>query len=290
MNKSISSFQNQDNASDLNEHEISPPEILCFLKSTYKTIGIAGLAGVLAAIAYLAIVPRQYEAISQVMMAQIGAPNNNGINIQGANIEDPMLLIVRMSSPTSFTPQLITACGLDNKVNAALELSKSIKLTVPKGVANVVELKTFGKSAGVARECNIAMFDLIKATQSLLVAPLIEEAKVKLANVEERLSYVKNMMAKTDKSGDAISASYLSARDEIRYLLDEISYLKNFIISSQNRVTRLIAPVYASDMPFSPKKRVALAAGFLGGLFFGLLFELVRKAIAKLKSEMRGVL
>jgi hypothetical protein len=37
--------------------------------------------------------------------------------------------------------------------------------------------------------------------------------------------------------------------------------------ASKNRTTRLIAPVYASDMPIAPKKRNIFAAGLFGDLF-----------------------
>jgi hypothetical protein len=216
-------------------------------------------------------------------MAQIGAANNNNnnnnnnINPLGINIEEPSLLIARMSSPTSFTPQVIAACGLQDQANSALMLSKLTKLAIPKGVANVVELKTFGLSPQVAEQCNFAIFELIKTTQSLILAPFIAEAKVKLDDDIERLAKAKDLLAKADKSGSAMGAAYLSTRDEIRYLLDEITALKNVVTSNQNRATRLVSPIYASDIPISPKKRNILAAGLFGGLFLGLLIAIGRR-------------
>lgn len=50
------------------------------------------------------------------------------------------------------------------------------------------------------------------------MAPYIEEAKIKLADAEDRLAKAKELLAKADKSGSAIDAIYLSTRDEIRYL------------------------------------------------------------------------
>jgi uncharacterized protein involved in exopolysaccharide biosynthesis len=87
-----------------------------------------------------------------------------------------------------------------------------------------------------------------------------------------------------------MSAAYLSTRDEIRYLLDEITALKNVINSNQNRATRLIAPIYAGDTPIAPKKPMTLAAGLFGGLFLGLMIALVRQVITRLRSESGGVL
>lgn len=167
-----------------------------------------------------------------------------------------------------------------------MALAKSIKLGLPKGVANVVELKTFGKSPQDAQLCAQAIFELIKTTQAQIVAPYIAEAKTKLLDDEERLAKAKDLVAKADKSGSAMGAAYLSTRDEIRFLLDEITALKTVVTSNQSRATRLIAPIYASDTPVAPKKRVVLAGGLLGGLFLGLLIAMGRQVIARLKKDL----
>ena len=273
------------------DSEISMIDILRFLKNAYKAIAIFGVLGIALSIAYLAITPNQYEASVQIAMAQIGAPAPNGtINPLGVNIEEPALLIVRLSSPTSFTPESIAACGLQDQANASLVVSRSIKLTPAKGAANVVELKVFGPTPQIAQNCALELFGLIKTTQAQILKPYIEEAKMKLADDELRLEKAKEMVAKADKSGSAMSASYLSTHDEIRYLLDEISALKNGVTSNQNRATRMIAPIYTSDAPISPKKRMVLATGLLGGLFLGLLIALARQMVLKLKSASGGAL
>ena len=273
------------------ESEISLIDILRFLKSAWKAIAIFGLTGLALSVAYLTITPNQYEASVQITMAQIGAANNNNnISPPGVNIEEPALLILRLSSPGSFTPEVIAACGLQDQANAGASLSKSIKLTPVKGVASVVELKTFGPTPQAAQECTLGVFELIKITQAQIVAPYIEEAKVKLADDEEHLQKAKDLVARSDKSGSAMSASYLLTRDEIRYLLDEIAALKNIVTSNQNRATQMVAPIYASDEPIAPKKRMVLAAGLLGGLFLGLLMALARQIVLKLKSASCGVL
>ena len=271
------------------QEEISLLDILRFLKSAYKVILVFGALGITLSIAYLAITPKQYEATAQIAMAQIGTASTN-INPLGTNIEEPALLVSRMSLPTSYTPQTIAACGVDDSGNAEAILSKSIKLAPAKGVANVVELKTFGPSQEVAVSCANAIFELIKATQFLILMPYIDEAKMKLVDDEGRLAKAKDLVAKADKSGSVMSAAYLSTRDEIRYLLDEVTALKNVVTSNQNRATHLIAPIYASDLPISPKKSIALAGGLFGGLFLGLLIALTRQMIAGIKSEAGGVL
>ncbi len=276
------------------ETEISLLDILRFLKDAYKTILVFGVLGITLSIAYLAITPKQYEATAQIVMAQISAANNNNNNNNmsplGINIEEPALLIARLAMPTSFTAQEIAACGFEGRPEAGAALAKAIKVVLPKGIANVVELKTVGQSPQLAMQCAAAMFEFIKTTQNQLVIPYIEEAKLKLADDERRLANAKDMVAKADKSGSVMSAAYLSTRDEIRFLLDQITAIKSVISSNQNRATRLVTAIYSSDTPIAPKKRNILAAGLLGGLFLGLLIALGRKVIAKMKDEMRGVL
>jgi hypothetical protein len=264
------------NENNNHENEISLIDIFELLQESWKTIAGFTVLGIAGAAFYLSVVPKQYEARVQIVMAQISATNSN-ISTPGINIEEPALLILRLSFPTSYTPETLVVCGLQDQANPGLALS-SIKLTVPKGAANLVELKTFGGSQQVAHDCALAVFDLIKATQAQFVAPYIEEAKIKLADAQERLQKANELVARSDKSCTAMSVAYQS-------MYDEIKTLKDFITSNQNRATRMIAPIYASDTPIALKKSNILAVGLFGGLFFGLLIALSKRGVSRLKSE-----
>lgn len=269
------------------DEEISLVDILSFLRGAYKSIVIGSIVGLSISLIYFSAIPKRYEAVAQISMAQIGAANidNNNFNPLGINIEEPSLLIARLLQPTSFTAQALSACRIDDGANLAATLSKSINLSIPKGVANIVELKTFAQSPEIAFACAQAVFELIKTTQAQIIAPYIEEAKLKLDDDNERLAKAKDLVAKADKVGSAMGAAYLSTRDEIRFLLDEITALKNVVTSDQSRATRLIAPIYASNSPVGPKMHSTLTAGFFGGLFFGLLLALTRQLWSKLKAD-----
>lgn len=158
----------------INDSEISLLHILVFLRRSYKLIALIGILGVAASFGYLLVTPKQYQASAQIQMAQIGAANsNNNINPLGVNIEEPALLIARLSSPTSYTAEITKACGIDLAKDAQAILSKSVKLTIPKGVANVVDLKIVGTSPEASINCAQAVFDLIKNTQSQIIKPYI---------------------------------------------------------------------------------------------------------------------
>ena len=276
------------------DDEISLLDILRFLKIAYKTILVFGVLGLGVAIAYLVITPNRFEAVAQIQMAQIGSNNNNNnnnnMNPLGINIEEPALLISRLSSPTSFSASAIEACGKQNDANPGAALANSIKLSAVKGLNNLVELKTYGPTPDKAYACTNAIFELIKFSQAQILAPYAEEAQTRLAADRLRLAKVQDLVAKADKSGAAMSAAYLSSRDEIKYLLDEMAALQNVAMSTQSRSTRLVAPIYASDTPITPKKRLWALGGLLGGLFLGLLIALSRQMLVKLRSQVSGVL
>lgn len=271
---------------DYHDSDISLLDIVLFLKGASRLIAITGLSGLAISVAYLFASPKKYEAFAQIAMAQI-SPARDNLNPLGINIEDPSLLVLRLSQPTSFPPQVLSSCGMDGGVNSGVVLSKSIQLAQRKGVVNVVELKTFGKSPDIASACAQAIFEFIKITQAQIVAPYIEEAKIKLADDEGRLVKAKDLVAKADKPGSAMGAAYLSTRDEIRFLLDEITDLQNLVTSNQSRATRLVAPIYVSDTPIGPKKPMVLLAGLFGGLLLGLLLALGSLMWLRFKSELQ---
>jgi hypothetical protein len=283
MNQNVSGqFSSQEK---INDSEISLLDIFIFLKSSYKLITLFCVLGVATTFGYLQITPKQYQAHAQIRMAQISAANNN-IGSLGTNIEEPSLLIARLSFPTSYTAEIAKKCGLDSLKNSEVVLTKIVKLTIPKGVANVVDLKIILASPEMSFTCAQAVFDLIKTSQAQFMRPYIEEAEVKLKNSQERLVRAQNLIMKADKSGSAIGASYLSTRDEIRFLLDEIAILTNVASSNENRSTSLVAPIYASDDPIAPKKRNILLAGLFGGLFLGLMIAIGRQIIPNIKVQL----
>ena len=266
--------------------DISLLDILEFLKSAWKTISAFAVLGLIGAVIYLVVTPSMYEATAQIRMAQISQVNP--ANPFGANVEDPTSLIARMQFPTNYTEQVISSCGYQDKPEAALALSKAAKLSIPKGVANTVELKVLAPNQKLAASCAQAIFTQIAQMQEQFSRVFVEEAKLKLATDNERIDAARKLIAKADQSGSAMSAAYLSARDELTYFLTDREKMLDLINSVKSRGTRLDSPIYASDKPVSPKKAISLAAGLFSGLFLGLLFALGRKLLGKFKVDARG--
>ena len=266
--------------SDMNE-ELSFLDIIEFIQESWKTIAGFTVLGIAGAVIYLWVVPKQYEASAQIKMAQIANVNNNNnnnnINPLGINIEEPQALIARMALPTSYPKETIALCGLTDQKDPEALIAKKVKLSIPKGVGGTVDLKIRDASKDIAKACTNAVYQLIKSSQAQLVAPYIDEASKKLKIEEERLGRATQVIAKADKSGAAVSAAYLATRDEIRYLLDQISNLQSIITGNESRAAHLTAPIYLKAEPVFPQKRNSLLIGLLLGGFLGLMLALARK-------------
>ncbi len=260
------------------EDEISIKDILDFLLESWKTIFATGLVGLLGAAGFIAVTPSQYEATAQIQMMQISPNNNNNTNPLGVNVEDPNLLMARLKLPSSYDLNEVKACGIDQENSPAELLTGLVKLSPVKGVGSIVELKIRMQSKDQAINCAQAVFENIRESQNAIVKPYVEEAKTLLIKYQARLSEAQSLVSRADKSGSALSAAYLANRDEVKFLTDESVRLNTFITSGDARQAKLVAPIYASDIPVFPKKKISLLVGMLAGLFLGVLFVIARKA------------
>ncbi len=143
----------------------------------------------------------------------------------------------------------------------------------------MIELKINRDSKEVAINCAQALFESIKTSQNQIIKPYIEQSKALMVKYEARLASSKSLFSRADKSGDALSASYLANRDEVKFLTEEILRLSAFITTVDTRQAKLVSPIYVADTPVFPKKRISLIIGLLAGLFLGLLLVISKKAL-----------
>ncbi len=272
--------------------EISLKEIIDFLMDSWKSFFVGGLLGLLASCAYLIVSPNQYQATAQIQMAQINASNNNNNNSNsnsnsnplGVNIEEPGLLMARLKLPTTYSAEVIKACGFENTSSPAESLVSSAKFSVVKGVGSMIELRINRDSKENAINCAEALFESIKSSQNQIIKPYIEESKALLVKYEARLANFQALMSRVEKSGSALSAMYLANRDEVKFLTEEILRLNTFITTTDTRQAKLVSPIYAADAPVFPKKTISLIIGLIVGVFLGLLFVMGKKAFKTYKA------
>ena len=258
-----------------NNPEISLRDILTFLTRWYKLILLMGILGVVATYGYLLILPKQYQSSARILFQQRGEIINKNINI-----EYLVPLVVRLTNnQIDNTAEIANVCDLEKNKYAQVFLSKSVELTIPKGMSNFVELETMGSSPDASFNCAQAVFNLIKTTQFQVMQPLIEDAKVRLLNYQERLANLKDKVTKPDMSELSLIGNYL-LNQEIHFLLIQISALEIVVASNENNMTYLVGPIYVSNDPIVTKYNVPLA-GLISGLFLGLLIALGVSASSK---------
>jgi hypothetical protein len=135
------------------DSEISLLDILIFLKDTWKTIVFGGALGLAASGLNLLLTPNQYEAVANIQMVRIPAPNE-----VWKNIEEPASLITRMTLLNGLDNKVIEVCRVENQKDDATMLSKVVKFTIPKGSASVVELKVTLPTPELANTCASSIF------------------------------------------------------------------------------------------------------------------------------------
>ncbi len=263
------------------EDEISLNDIVDFLVESWKAIVLTGVLGILGAVAFIWATPNQYQATAQIQMAQISANNYNPL---GVNIEDPKLLVARLKLPTTYSAHEIKACGFESSAAPSEALVTAAKFSVVKDVGSMIELKINRDNKKTAIACVQSIFEKIKASQNEIIKPYIEEAKILLVKYQDRLTNSQSLVSRADKSGAALSAAYLANRDEVKFLTEEILRLNTFITSADTRQAKLISPIYASDVPVTPKKKIAFIAGLFAGLFLGLLLMLGKRSYQAYKA------
>lgn len=266
------------------EDEISMKDIIDFLSESWKSILAVGVIGLLGALAFVWVTPSQYEATAQIRMAQIDT--GNGTNPLGVNLEDPNTLIARLKMPSAYSPEGIKACNLANSQSPSESMVDLAKISAVKGATSIIELKIRSESKEQAVACAQGIYEGIRESQFQILKPYIEEARTVLLKYQVRLQEAQALIARADKSGSALSATYLANRDELKFLSNETIRLNAFITSGDTRPAKLVSPIYASDAPVSPKKKLSLVIGLLAGLFFGLFLALARKAWRNYQAKL----
>lgn len=266
------------------EDEISLFDIFNFLQENWKTIAGVGLAGAVGASAYLAITPPQFESKVQIEMAQVhnsGSGSGSGsknANTLGINIEAPEMLVERLKQPTTYTQEVIQACGVQDQMRPSEEMASLINASVPQKLSTVVEITIRRGTPELAMQCATAVFKMVHAQQAALYKPYLDESQKLLATLQARLKENQDFLAKMNMAGPS-QMVYLASRDETLYLMNQINSLEQAI--SQHTETRLVAPAYASPKAVFPKKTHTLLLGAISGLMFGLFVAMMRKALVK---------
>ena len=265
------------------DDEVSLFDTIDFFITHGITILMTGVLGLMVAGLYLWFTPHQYEGFVQIQMAQWSS--NKNIVVNGGNVEEPGALISRLSSPSTYSLQNIQACKMESvKIDPDLALTKKLKYAIVKTSPNVIEIKVQQNSKDDVIACLESVFETIKLSQIyILESPRLQAVQL-IEEKNKKLVFAKEQLLKGDQYGPALIAWYLSIRDEMARLNEDIESLTNFVNSRDSRHARLISPIYAAEKPVSPKKLISLITGLFGGLCFGIFYGLMQKGMMVLKK------
>ncbi len=262
------------------DDEISLADILAFVQESWTTLAGVGVAGLVAAGGFLAVVPAKYEAEVMIEMALIRGSGPNG-TVAMNPIEPAPLLIERLKNPSTYTPEAIQACAGGEGQMSSAGMASLVKASIPRNVSNVVEIKVRRATPALAQQCAQGLFEMIRAQQAALVKPHQEEMRGTLAGLVTRFSENQNYVLKAEKAG-LYNVMYLARRDETMYLIQQIDELQRAL--ARDPQTRLVSPTYAAPDAVWPKTALTLVLGAVGGLMAGLLFTLGRRLLRQQRS------
>ena len=273
------------------DNEISLKDIFDFLLNSWKTILIFVVIGLLCSIGYIWLTPNQYSATAQIQIAQysgyLDATNasnsyksNYVMSPIGINVEEPARLITRLQLPSTYSEEVIDACGLKNSENSKENLAKLVRATPMKASNSVVEVTIKLNSKDMALSCANTIFEAIKASQALIAEPYFDSIKNTLSENLLQISRAQATFLETSgKGGQIVTPANLLARDEINRLSENNIFLQYLLQFREIRKRRLVSPIYVSTDPVSPKKLINILVGLLGGLVIGLLIALVHNFV-----------
>jgi LPS O-antigen subunit length determinant protein (WzzB/FepE family) len=265
--------------------EISLIDVLLFFKCAWKTILLLGLLGLVIASMYLFVTPKQYEVSARITMAKLPKTND----VLEANVEEPATLIARLSLPGSFSSTVINACNEQESTYRDASVTKAIKLSIPKGISNLAELKVTRPSPELAKTCINSVIEFINQSQIQLKRPTIDASKARLIKIDERLAQDRMLLRNAQSGGNPVTPTYFALLQDIRDLEDLRQSLLEAIEPKGSQITNFQPPIYVAEKPVYPKRALSLAAGLFGGIFLGLLVAMGQIMIAKLKKEVSSV-
>lgn len=275
-------------------HESASPFIFAGWLLKALPWGAAGAAiGLLLAWGSISVVPAKYEALVLIAVGQVGQASQvvgQANQVVGQPIEPVAQAVERVKSP-AFQSRVAEAIGdgewvgrlKGDSAGGARELSVKVVRSSP-----VIELKVRAESPGHAGKIAAAVVDELKQIHADLAKPALVRLQSELAKSKERLvaaekerDDIVKLITATGIQGDR--SVQLALATTLRVLKDEISSIRETVAALEERLsepatqsTKTIEPVFLSNMPVSPKKRLLLTLGLIGGLFAGLIAAVVR--------------
>lgn len=271
------------------EGELELKDIFNFIATSWKKMAIGGFIGLLCAIVFLFITPKEYEGIVQVQMAQLVAIGNrigNINNVPVVSVEEPNLLIDRLKIPSAYSEKMVAACGYesDGQALGSFKIANAITPgTPPRGVKDVAAFKFRSTRPEVVKACLEELYVMVKAQQEKITNGYAEVAANQIKNAQSEMATLREKMKNSADTPMGSWAYYFNI-SEARRLSEQIENMQNFIELGKVQGTRLVGPVYVQAQPVYPRRLVSLAVGVLAGITLITALLLLQKAYRALRN------
>lgn len=277
-------MQSNDSATQsTNQDDISITDIVNFFRHGWKTIGISGVIGLIISTGYAFLSPQKFQAEALIQ----------GGVVAGQPIEPAVILIEKLKQPTYYSQNSLIQCAPNESGMNGQVLAREIKPTVVKN-SSLISVTYKGYAAASAENCLNAVLLDIRRNQEQLPKPLIEAKKTQLQLAKQELDQTEKINSQLSKelngnssnSSALISSIILSNQSALLAAKKSIEAQEMELAPPQTQQASAATPIYAPDIPVSPKKGLVILVGILAGLAIGVVWLMARQTWQKIKLQL----
>jgi uncharacterized protein involved in exopolysaccharide biosynthesis len=266
-------------------YEIGLSDICAFVRRYWRILLVGIFMGLLISSIYLIITPKEYEAISQLQVAQLVTNKNKEGEASIINVENPAILSNRLKSPVTYSEKVLNICGFSGE---PLSLAASVNSNIPKGATNTLEVRLRAKSQDLAIACLSEIFTMVQMQEVELAQPYIQEMNEQIESINKRIQTNQAILEKSAQLPLG-SWSYFFNLDEIRRLYSERDNLKNVINLTNVYKAKLLIPPYTLGKPVAPNRYKSVLVGLIVGFGLALLYALFLLRVKKPLNYSRQI-
>lgn len=252
--------------------ELSLADIVNFLhRGKYLILG-CGILGAAIGFGLTRTLHQSYDATFMVEMAKYSDDDRGYHALSTYSVESSALLSTRLSSPATYTSEVVAACGLMPATADRLPamVTAAPVLNVHLDVASISVRQA---DAAIAEQCAKAILSLIRDDQDKRLKTIVAERQNELNELQSRYKAIYDSINKIDNR-DLYDRAYLSRRDELFYLKGQIDDLER--VQRRASSLRLITEPHAAPVSLASRRKMMISAGTIVGLLLGGLVAALR--------------
>ncbi len=271
----------------IDSDEIRVADIVAFFAETWRTIALAALMAGLLGLVYAYLAPPKYKASVSVQLGKVA----------NADVEAPAAVLEKVLVPSFFTPETLTACGVDPVAEGLDSMAKIINPVLSR-TSSLLAFSVRRTSVKEAQNCLDAVLRDIQRGQKKVAQDMVQQKQALLANLRHKADEAERVLAiypenaKPNKwaderySGSVVLQSMLMAKQaELSELRSQISILELALVQPQTSEAAFATPIYAPPVPVGPAKLVLVALAMLLGAALAFAICLVHRALLRASKD-----